>query len=68
MTDLLLILGFTGPHTEIDFKTLGKDDKNKASSHTCMFLDQGCLSSPQRHSLMVSKQPLGAREFPSQGD
>ena len=29
MTDSILILGFTGPHTELGFKTLGRDDLKK---------------------------------------
>lgn len=28
---LTLILGFTGPHTELGFKTLERDDKNNGS-------------------------------------
>lgn len=30
-------LRVTGPHTEIDIKTLGKDDKNRVSGNTYMF-------------------------------
>lgn len=39
MIDLFLILGFIGFYIEIDFKILGKDDKNKVLSYICMFLD-----------------------------
>lgn len=31
MTDSLLILGFMGPHTELGFKTLERDDKNNGA-------------------------------------
>ena len=39
MTDSLLILGFTGPHTELGFKTLGRDDKNNGPQAIPICLD-----------------------------
>ena len=65
MTDSILILGFTGPHTELGFKTLGRDDlKKKKNGPQAIPI---CLDVwiPCRSIVGAVQTAPAAKEFPS---